>query len=360
MERSVGQGSGSPGMRARWAAIGAAVAVALGAGAGIGLVGATSSPPSSFVAVAPVRILDTRTGLGLSGPFVSAQPRNLKVTGSVPTAGGSSATVVPAGATAVSFNVTSVGPTAAGFISVRPSGTPGAPSTSSLNVEAGAIVPNAVTVALPASGRVEIVYDAYGVAGPATHVLIDVVGYHVAGGAGGGGATGPAGPAGPAGPPGPGLSGPLDAPRAAFTTRQGVGIAGGWVTIVEHPVSIPTASCPAGTTPTHQVSVMADGTLTAGTAGTNLFMSVDVALALDDPTAVVAGTLTEVAARSADTVAIGRRSREAFTTQYLFEFPGSGTTRTVFLLGRISAITSVQASAVNTRVRSVHEGYTCN
>ena len=46
--------------RSRWAGIGAAVAVSLGAG-GIGLIAhAANSAPSSFVAITPCRLFDTR------------------------------------------------------------------------------------------------------------------------------------------------------------------------------------------------------------------------------------------------------------------------------------------------------------
>ena len=185
--------------RSRWAAIGAAVAVTLGGG-GMVAVNAASSAPSSVVTIDPVRILDTRdpVNIGLPGPFVSAVSQKLKVTGGA----------VPAGATGVLLNVTAVGPTANGFLSVRPGDASGAPSTSSLNFNAGSVVPNSVQVGLPTvganAGQIDITYDAYGVAGPTTEVLIDVVGYMVAGGGGATGATGPSGPAGPAGVAGPG------------------------------------------------------------------------------------------------------------------------------------------------------------
>lgn len=180
--------------RSRWAAIGAAVAVTLGAG-GIAFVGAASEP-SLLVAISPERILDTRSNLGLPGPFTSADGRTLQVTGPVPTPGGN-ATIVPAGATAVVLNVTAVQPTAAGFLSVRPGSATGAPTTSNLNFNAGDIVPNAVTVELPPNGTINIVYDAFGTPGPTTHILVDVTGYYVPGA----GAPGPPGPAGPAGAP---------------------------------------------------------------------------------------------------------------------------------------------------------------
>jgi hypothetical protein len=169
--------------RSRWAAIGAAVAVTLGGGGFF--VAQAASVPSSVVTIDPARILDTRDPLnaGLAGPFVSAVSQKLQVTGSVATTTGTR-TVVPPGATGVLLNVTVVAPAAAGFVSIRPGDATGAPSTSSLNFNAGDIIPNAVQVGLPTSGandgEIDITYDAFGVAGPSTDLLIDVVGYMVA------------------------------------------------------------------------------------------------------------------------------------------------------------------------------------
>jgi hypothetical protein len=197
--------------RSRWAALGAVVAL-VGAGGLTIAAAAPSGSPSSFVPVSPARILDTRTGVGLTGPFVSPVARTLQVTGEVATATGS-ATVVPAGATGVLLTVTVVEPEAAGFVSV---GADPDPTTSNVNAVAGDIVPNAVTVALPVDGAIDLVYSAFGAAGPTTNVLVDVNGYYVA--AGGGGAAGPQGPAGPEGPQGPagadGLPGPAGADGA--------------------------------------------------------------------------------------------------------------------------------------------------
>ena len=186
-------------MRSRWSAIGAALAVTLGAG-GFGFAGASAEVESSFVSVTPARILDTRTGSGLVGPLVSPSPRVLQVTGSIARQNGSLAVVVPSGASAVVLNVTVVGADASGFLSVRPDGTPGVPETSNLNFIAAATISNAVTVALPSSGKIELTYDAYGAVGPTTNVLVDVTGYYTP--TSGVGGTGPAGPAGPAGPQG--------------------------------------------------------------------------------------------------------------------------------------------------------------
>ena len=184
--------------RSRWAAIGAAVAVTIGGG-GLIAVDAASSTPSSTVTITPVRVLDTRTDVGLPGPFVSAVSQKLQIVGSA----------VPTDATGVLLNVTVVQPTAAGFVSVRPGDSSGAPSTSSLNFAAGQTVPNSVQVALPTvganAGQIDITYDANGVAGPTTDLLIDVVGYMVPGGGEPGpkGDTGAPGPRGDTGAPGP-------------------------------------------------------------------------------------------------------------------------------------------------------------
>ena len=168
--------------RSRWAAIGAAVAVSLGAGGLFVAQAAPGTTESTIVAVSPERILDTRdpVNVGLPGPFVSQVSQKLQVTGSIPTATGPK-TVVPGGATGVLLNVTSVGSTADGFISIRPGDATGAPTTSSLNVSAGVIVPNSVQVAMPTAGanagKIDITWDAFGAAGPTTDILIDVVGY---------------------------------------------------------------------------------------------------------------------------------------------------------------------------------------
>jgi hypothetical protein len=179
------------GWRSLWAAIGAAVAVSLGAG-GFFIAEAASGPESSIVMADPVRILDTRdlVNVGLPGPFISPIAQKLQVTGPVPTTSGTQ-TVVPPGATGVLLNVTAVGATADGFISIRPGDATGPPATSSLNVTAGVTVPNAVPVALPTTGanagEIDITWDALGVAGPTTDILIDVVGHTLA--AEGGGTT---------------------------------------------------------------------------------------------------------------------------------------------------------------------------
>ena len=121
-------------LRTRWSAVGAAVAVTLGAG-GLSMAQAaidTGDRPVT-VSIAAERILDTRVNLGLAGRFADATPRDIQVTGSVPVASGGNKTVVPADAIGVLVNVTVVTPTHEGFLSLRPSGAPGEPTTSTVN-----------------------------------------------------------------------------------------------------------------------------------------------------------------------------------------------------------------------------------
>ena len=189
--------------RARWAAVGAAVAVTLGAG-GMFVASAANGPASSFVAVTPARIVDTRIHLGVANALVSLQPALVQITGSVPDAEGSTLDV-PTNATSVVANVTVADATADGFVAVRSGDATGVPSTSSTNFVAAQTVANQVTIQLPAAGNLQVLYRARGGATVDTvDLVIDVVGYYVAGG------TGATGPEGPAGPPGSnGAQGPV-------------------------------------------------------------------------------------------------------------------------------------------------------
>jgi streptogramin lyase len=139
---------------------------------GPGPAGTTSVPVvpwsgSRYVPLDAVRILDSRLlDVGFSGPVTSGTPRTLQVTG----LGG--AAEVPAGATAVVMNVTAVGSTNDTFVTVYPSGAT-TPNASNINVGAGQILPNLVTVKLGPDGSVDIA-TAVG----STDVVADVVGYY--------------------------------------------------------------------------------------------------------------------------------------------------------------------------------------
>jgi hypothetical protein len=169
-------------MRSRWAAIGAAVAVSLGFG-GVGLVDADlgSGDRPVTVTIEPARLLDTRTGLGLAGPFGHAAPRDVQIRGPVDVAtatGVATRTVVPPDALGVLVNVTVVRPSDRGFLSLRPGGAVGAPTTSTVNFEAGAVAPNSAVVDLGSDGSLQVWLSLDGEAGTAD-VLVDVVGYTI-------------------------------------------------------------------------------------------------------------------------------------------------------------------------------------
>ena len=192
---------------------GALLLVGVLAGATLGgfaVVRATSgsSSASSFVPVAPVRVLDTRSDLGLVA-VTDGVAGTLKVTGSIPTAtsaGVVNAVVVPAGATAVVLNVTAVNPTAGGYVSLRPGDATGAPTVSTLNVTAGGTFPNGATITVPTTGphagEIQVWYEAEYTTVGSTELLIDIAGYYELASSGPAGATGPAGPQGETGPAG--------------------------------------------------------------------------------------------------------------------------------------------------------------
>jgi hypothetical protein len=117
-----------------------------------------------FGAVTPVRVMDTRDGLG-GLKLAPGEVRNLKVTGhgDVP-----DSTAVGA----VSLNVTATDPTAAGFLTVWPAGLP-RPLASNLNFTAGRTVANAVPVGVDENGQISI-YNSSG----NTDVIVDVTGWY--------------------------------------------------------------------------------------------------------------------------------------------------------------------------------------
>ncbi len=120
---------------------------------------------SIFQGLVPARVLDTRSGTGAPKQAVGAGGAiTVQVTG----AGG-----VPAGATAVVMNVTSVGSTANGFVTVFPAGAT-RPYVSNLNLKAGLISPNLVVVKLNDQGQVQL-YNSAG----STQLLADVAGFYI-------------------------------------------------------------------------------------------------------------------------------------------------------------------------------------
>ncbi len=125
----------------------------------VGAVGTKYNP------ITPVRVLDGRTPIGLSGPFVSGVPRTFAV---------ANTGAIPADAVAITGNLTVTGQTAAGFASLTPTPTANPPS-STLNFPRGDTRANNVTIALAADGSLAAVYKA--TAGASAYLLLDVTGY---------------------------------------------------------------------------------------------------------------------------------------------------------------------------------------
>ena len=127
---------------------------------------------STFVPLTPARLLDTRTGNGLTGLMATGVPRSFQVTGR----GG-----VPAGAKAVTGNLVAVAPNSGGYLALAP-GVSATPATSSLNVPRGDVRAASVTLPLDAAGRLGVVWN--GTPGSKSHVIFDVTGYFVGDGSG--------------------------------------------------------------------------------------------------------------------------------------------------------------------------------
>jgi len=131
-----------------------------------------SAPPTNaadaskaFVPVTPTRFMDTREGLG-GVRLHAGETRVMPVAGRAP--------VPPSGAVAIAINVTVTDPSAAGFLTVWPSGRD-RPVASNLNYAAQETVANLVIVGVGSDGAVDIF------AQRATDVVVDVVGWFYAG-----------------------------------------------------------------------------------------------------------------------------------------------------------------------------------
>ncbi len=118
-----------------------------------------SSSGDGFVPVPPVRVLDTRIGLGASGPLAAEATLALSVPG------------VPADATAVVVNVTVTEPDRDGFLTVWPCG-PARPLVSNLNFATGENRANLVVATRGAGGQICFGGNA------ATHVVADLAGWY--------------------------------------------------------------------------------------------------------------------------------------------------------------------------------------
>ena len=130
-----------------------------------------STDPSgaTYRTVTPDRILDSRPGPDRYGAtvFHSQIPQNV------------SAYFIPLTAVAITGNVTVVGQTAAGYVSLAPSLTSGlAPDTSTINFPTGDVRANGVTVSLASGGSLDFMYWTSNTA-DTTNILFDVTGYFI-------------------------------------------------------------------------------------------------------------------------------------------------------------------------------------
>jgi len=125
-------------------------------------------PGSEFTAISPARMFDSRpTGITVDGAGQASGMLSPSTVMNVAVAGRGG---VPADAKAVAFNFTSVSGTGAGVITVWPCNV-AQPITGNLSVQAGITAANVVVSAL-SSGHVCFRSTV------ATHVVVDVVGYH--------------------------------------------------------------------------------------------------------------------------------------------------------------------------------------
>jgi Tol biopolymer transport system component len=201
---------------------------------------------STYRAVTPTRILDTRSGVGApTGKVGPGSTVELAVRG-VQTAQGT----VPANASAVVLNVTVTGTTATTDVRAYPSGTP-VPGASNINAGAGQTVPNLVTVRIGDNGGITLRNSAGSV-----NLLADIAGYYTPDTAGAGFAA-------------------LDPSRILDTRSPSVGAPAGKVGpegVVPLKVtgSIPTADQTTVTVPGDATAVVLNVTATGATSTTDV------------------------------------------------------------------------------------------
>ncbi len=126
------------------------------------------SSGATYTAIAPSRMLNTRSGVGLTGKFTNHSPRSFQIAGV-----GS----VPADAVAITGNLTVADQSGAGFVFLGPTASSN-PTSSTLNFGSSGSLANAVTVSLDGTGKLAAVYVS-SKSGATTNLLLDVTGYFV-------------------------------------------------------------------------------------------------------------------------------------------------------------------------------------
>ena len=155
-----------------------------GSTGGLVLTYGPTTPPQggSYSALSPVRICDTRTGnpSELSGVAAQCLGKTIKA-GTTLNVAAAGSFAVPQDVLAVAINVTAIKPATNGYLTVYPTGE-GRPTSSNLNVRAGAVVANLVQVAVGSGGEISIFSST------TTDVAIDLQGYFSTSPTGGAGA----------------------------------------------------------------------------------------------------------------------------------------------------------------------------
>jgi hypothetical protein len=150
--------------RLRWAVLGVALTLAAG---GLSVAGAVDSTPSSFSAVTPVRLFDTRNNTGGVGTLPLGPGGQLDFV-----IGGTHG--VPADAKGVALNVAVISGTTMSYLTVWPFGD-AKPFTANANWTGPNPLSNAVTVGLGTGGKISV-FNQTGT----VHVIADLLGYYTA------------------------------------------------------------------------------------------------------------------------------------------------------------------------------------
>jgi eukaryotic-like serine/threonine-protein kinase len=134
---------------------------------------------TTYTAVAPARVLDTRptttqvTNIGLTGPFVAGTVRKFQVSGVIGVGG--TGVAVPANATAVTGNLTVTSSSYVGLVALGPT-VDAAGETTTSNFGAADNRANNVTLGLAPDGSLSAVFRS-AKAGATTHLIFDVTGF---------------------------------------------------------------------------------------------------------------------------------------------------------------------------------------
>jgi hypothetical protein len=119
-----------------------------------------------YVAVDPLRMVDSRIGLGLSGPLRHSVVATFSL-----------ASALPAGTVAVSGNATVTGQTTRGYVAVSPD-LAWRPTISTLNFPVGDNRANGLVVPVTPDGKLKVVYAGQTSASK-VHFIFDLTGYFI-------------------------------------------------------------------------------------------------------------------------------------------------------------------------------------